>query len=148
MESKLVIFCTVDVIAALSTRTLQNGNLCMMDNGTSDSLHQGTPDLCTKCYRGQLIEWTIVAVDLQTPVAIRNITILGPYGAYGSHDNSMSPSMQSTHFDANKLHLPIWSGFVPWHMVPGVAYRYRLELQMYEGRNSIMSVDTPALMCV
>jgi hypothetical protein len=36
---------------------------------------------------------------------------------------------------------------VPSWLTPGVAYRYRLELQMYEGDNSVMHIDTPALMC-
>ena len=137
MESKITIFSVVDVIEALSGGTLLNSNLCMMDNSPSGSCNQGTPNLCTLCYPGQTIDWTILAVDLQTPVAIRNITFLGPDG---SGEVPVDGDLGS-----DKLHLNVWSGIVPDYMVPGVEYRYRLELQMYEGKNSIMYVDTPSL---
>ncbi len=140
MESKISIFSVVDVIESLSGGTLLNGNLCMMDNSPFDSLNQGTPDLCTLCYPGQTINWTILALDLQTPVAIRKISFLNQDGT--SIDQIPT---DPTELESDKLHLNVWSGIVPWYMVPGVEYRYRLELQMYEGKNCLMYVDTPSL---
>ncbi|MCP2727314.1 hypothetical protein [Limnofasciculus baicalensis] len=140
MESKISIFSVLDVIESLSGGTLLNGNLCMMDNSPWGSLNQGTPNLCTLCYPGQTINWTILAIDLQTPVAIRKISFLNQDGS------SIDPiPTDPTELESDKLHLNVWSGIVPWYMIPGVEYRYRLELQMYEGKNCLMYVDTPSL---
>jgi len=140
MESKISIFTVVDVIESLSSGTLLNGNLCMMDNSPWGSLNQGTPDLVTLCTPGQVIHWTILALDLQTPVAIRNIVFLNQDGT------SVQPIPEDpTTLQSDKLHVNVWSGIVPYYLVPGVEYKYRFELQMYEGKNCFMYVDTPAL---
>ncbi len=65
----------VDVVAALSDKSLK-GNVFLMDNGSFESTNQGTDHLTTLCIPGQLIRWTVYAIDLQTPVAIKNITFL------------------------------------------------------------------------
>jgi hypothetical protein len=140
MESKISIFAVVDVIESLSGGTLLNGNLCMMDNSHYGSTNQGTPNLCTLCYPGQTINWTILALDLQTPVGIKNITFLRP-----DSNAPVLPPSDGMSSESDKLHLNVWSGIVPYYMVAGLEYRYRLELQMYEGKNSIMYVDTPSL---
>jgi hypothetical protein len=139
MESKITIFSVVDVIESLSGGTLLNGNLCMMDNSPFSSFNQGTPSLCTLCYPGQIINWTILALDLQTPAGIRNISFLRPDGT--PVKSPLSPNS----LESDTLHLNVWSGIVPYNLVPGVEYKYRFELQMYEGKNSIMYVDTPSL---
>jgi hypothetical protein len=110
-----------------------------MDDSSLSSSDQGTPNLCTVCHPGQTINWTIIAVDLQTPVAIRNIT-------FG--DQVIESPTDDIETESDKLHLNVWSGTVPYWLIPGVKYRYRLELQMYEGINSIMSIDTPSLRCI
>ncbi|KZL50555.1 MULTISPECIES: hypothetical protein [Cyanophyceae] len=140
MESKISIFSVVDVIESLSGGTLLNGNLCMMDNSPAGSLNQGTPNLVTLCSPGETIHWTILALDLQTPVAIRKITFLNQDGT------SAEPLPEDpTKLESDKLHLNVWAGIVPYYLVPGGEYRYRFELQMYEGKNCLMYVDTPAL---
>lgn len=141
MVEKITIVSFVDVVEALSSGTLLNGNLCMMDNSPWQSQAQGTTNLSTLCYPGQSILWVIHPVDVQTPVEIRNITFIG---ADGSCD-VQPPVDDGTALESSKLHLNVWSGIVPDYMIPGVEYRYRLELQMYEGKNSIMYVDTPSL---
>jgi hypothetical protein len=65
----------VDVVAALSDKSLK-GNVFLMDNGSFESTNQGTDYLTTLCIPGQLIRWTVYAIDLQTPVAIKNISFL------------------------------------------------------------------------
>ncbi|MDY7047250.1 MAG: hypothetical protein RPG89_01125 [Microcystis panniformis WG22] len=139
MESKITIFCVVDVVESLSGGTLGNGNLCMMDNSPFESLNQGTSNLCTKCVPGQTIYWHMVALDLQTPVAIRNISF------FGLDSSGAQPPTNPQYADSDKLHVNVWEGIVPDWLVPGVEYKYRLELQMYEGKNSILYVDTPSL---
>lgn len=144
MESKITIFSVVDVMEALSGGTLLNGNLCMMDNSPFHSENQGTPNLCTKCYPGQTIYWHLLALDLQTPAAIRKITFLGLDGTGGGE----KPPQDATGLESDVLHLNVWSGIVPCWMIPGIEYKYRLEIQMYEGKNSLLYVETPSLMRV
>ena len=144
MESKIDVVVLVDVVGALSDMTLHNGNLSMMDDGRFHSTGQGTPNLCTMCQPGQIIQWSVTAVDLQTPVEIRSITFLEsepgsePGGGAPGHDGPDES-------ESEKLGLNVWSGIAPPWMVPDKPYTYRLELQMYEGANSIMHVDSCSL---
>ncbi|MFI9559464.1 hypothetical protein [Nonomuraea endophytica] len=129
----------MDVIGALSDRSLLNGNLVLIDDGALQSRAQGTPDLCTVVTPGQVVQWTALAVDLQTPVEIKNVTFL---------DGQGRPVDPGEDGESEKLDLDIWSGVVPSYMPPGVACRYRLEFQMYEGPHSTLHVDSPSLMRV
>ncbi|TGB12117.1 hypothetical protein [Streptomyces sp. MZ04] len=143
MKPQVNIVAVVDVIGALSGSTLLDGNLCMIDDGADNSAHQGTPNLCTVVKPGQVVSWSALAVDLQTPVEIKNISFVAA-------DRSAAPAQPPAGehaVEGDKLDLDVWTGVVPNWLTPGVAYRYRLELQMYEGTNSVMHVDTPALMC-
>ena len=153
MKRKVNIVVLVDVIGALSERTLLDSNLSMMDDGPCQSTGQGTPELSTACYPGQLVQWTARAVDLQTPVAIRSIAFLG--GERGeaapAHPNApvppAAPDDGDRGDDSDDLDLKVWSGVVPACMVPGRTYRYRLELQMYRGSESVLAIDSPSLRC-
>ncbi|MEU6672940.1 hypothetical protein [Streptomyces sp. NPDC046925] len=165
MKPQVNIIAVVDVIGALSGSTLLNGNLCMMDDGEHNSAHQGTPDLCTVVQPGQVVSWTALAVDLQTPVEIKNISFVPADDSHArgrqqgqgqGHDQPHAQGQAQSqsnghaageHSEGDKLDLDVWTGVVPNWLQPGVAYQYRLELQMYEGANSVMHVDTPALMC-
>ncbi|MGH4035382.1 hypothetical protein ACQB60_41495 [Actinomycetota bacterium Odt1-20B] len=142
LKPQINIFAVVDVIGALSGRTLQNGNLCLIDNGDYKSTGQGTPHLCTVVRPGQVIQWQALAVDLQTPVEIKNISFLGPDGSVTSMNGARSET------EGEKLDLEHWAGVVPPSLIPGVPHNYRLELQMYEGAQSTLYVDSPALMRV
>ncbi|MEU6387822.1 hypothetical protein [Streptomyces sp. NPDC046939] len=137
------IVAVVDVIGALSGGTLLNGNLCMMDNSDHDSTGQGTPYLCTAVRPGQVVQWTVLAVDLQTPVEIKNITFLGHNG-----DEAVPGERVSSESDGDTLDLAHWAGVVPPTLTPGTPHKYRLELQMYEGAHSVLHIDSPALMGV
>ncbi|MET8682936.1 hypothetical protein ABZV77_01870 [Streptomyces sp. NPDC004732] len=186
MKTQVNIIAVVDVIGALSVKSLLDGNLCMVDDGAFDSTHQGTADLVTVVKPGQVVSWTALALDLQTPVEIKSISFapagghngaaasgpaMTPPGAVGagaqgqqaqgqapqgqaaqgqSGQSGQSGYSQSAHGkeeEGDKLDLDVWTGVVPHWMTPGVPYQYRLELQMYEGSNSVMSIDSPALMC-
>ncbi|MFS8199599.1 hypothetical protein ACLVWQ_13035 [Streptomyces sp. CWNU-52B] len=136
------IIAVVDVIGALSGDTLLNGNLCMVDNSGEESTGQGTPHLRTAVHPGQVVQWSALAVDLQTPVEIKGITFLGP-------DGTETPAVRgSVAGDGDKLDLAHWAGVVPPSLPAGTPYKYRLELQMYEGGNSVLHVDSPALLGV
>lgn len=141
MKSQVNIIALVDSVGALSDRTLHNGNLSLIDDGSFHSAGQGTPDLCTVVRPGQIVQWQALAVDLQTPVEIKSITFLdSPNGHVGYRPSDWSE-------EGEKLDLDVWAGIVPPSMGIGVPYKYRLELQMYEGKNSVMFIDSPALMC-
>jgi hypothetical protein len=142
MKPQVNIAVVVDVIGALSSKTLLNGNLCLMDDGTFQSTGQGTPQLCTVVAPGQVVQWSALAVDLQTPVEIKSITFLGADG----RDDGGTGGDESV--DGDRLDLNVWAGVVPPSMAPGVPHRYRLEVQMYEGEHSTVHIDSPALMCL
>lgn len=139
MKPRVNIIAVVDVIGALSAGTLLDENLSMMDDGEYQSTGQGTPDLVTVCLSGQTVQWTVLALDLQTPVEIKSLTFLG---ADGTPAPTAVDDVRPTGED---LSLAVWSGVVPEGLAPGVDYRYRLELQMYDGAASVMHVDTCAL---
>ncbi|MBV2153820.1 hypothetical protein [Kitasatospora sp. SUK 42] len=178
MKPQVNIAVVVDVIGALSDKSLQNGNLCLIDDGSFDSRGQGTPELVTVVVPGQVVQWSALAVDLQTPVEIRSISFLpagggpaapeygvdhGPAGAPALGDGTdgglggaaegaaggLAGAAPAGHqLESGQLDLNVWSGVVPPYLTPGVPYRYRLELQMYEGDHSVLHVDSPALMCL
>lgn len=152
MKPKVNIVVLVDVIGALSEGTLHNGNLIMVDDGALRGTGQGTTDLCTVVSPGQVVGWSVLAVDLQTPVEIRSITFLGPEAAAGAEPTGdagagVADGTDSDSADGEKLDLDDWTAVVPDYMVPGVPYRYRLELRMHEGPHSLLHLITPALMC-
>ena len=136
MKPKVNIVAVVDVIRALSEETLNNGNLSLVDDGSFDSQGQGTPELRTVVAPGQVVQWTALAVDVQTPVAIQGITFLGGDGQPG-------PGSQLA--DGENADLNVWSGVFPAFLASGVPCRYRLELKMHEGPHSVLHVDSPAL---
>jgi hypothetical protein len=132
------IVTVVDVIGALSTGTLRN-NIFMIDNGAG-SEGQGTALLQTACYPGQLVNWSVHAIDVQTPVLIRAIELLHPASRSGENGPGFSPQPGV----GGEPEWHYWRGLVPWGM-PAGRYQYRLTLQMAKGRISTMYADTPAL---
>jgi hypothetical protein len=160
MKEKVNIVAVVDVIGALSDETLGNGNLCLVDDGAFDSRGQGTPELCTVVAPGQVVSWSAVAVDVQTPVVIKSITFIGAgQGTSANGDTAAAqpaaaqpaaaqPADASEPAAVDDLDLDVWAGIVPAWLTPGVPFRYRLELKMHEGPHSVLSVDSTALMSV
>jgi hypothetical protein len=134
VSQKVNILVVVDVIGALSDGTLA-GNLSMVDDSPYGSAGQGTAELHTICHRGQQVQWSVVAVDVQTPVEIRGIR-------FGSPSEDEEPK------DTSALALNTWAGVVPPYAAPGTSYPYRLELQMYEGDGGILSIESPVLSCL
>lgn len=133
------IVIAVDTIGALSDGEL-NGNIFLMDNSPWNSGGQGTANLYTLCPPGQVIQWVIYPIDLQTPASIKNITFIG--AASNSNVQHKNYCMRAV---KGMPTLNSWTGIVPYYMVPGLPYRYRLDIQMGEGKNSIMYTDTPSL---
>lgn len=150
MATTVNIAVAVDVIGALSDRALE-GHLFMMDDSVYGSDGKGTSKLITACCAGQIVCWSAYAVDLQTPISIRKIDFLGCCSSgrniQGTAKTSAGGdvSTQIDHLGEWRNDLKDWRGIVPSYLVPGADYRYRLEIQMGVGKNSVMTVDTPAL---
>jgi hypothetical protein len=139
MKSNVNIIAVVDVMGALSDSTLGNGNLCLADDGSFDSNGQGTTDLCTVVAPGQTVQWTAVALDVQTPIEIQSITFIGDASASTPADQPAG---------SGNPDVDVWAGVVPAGLTSGVPYKYRLTLKMHEGPHSVLSIDSPALMTV
>ncbi|MFF3442641.1 hypothetical protein [Streptosporangium sp. NPDC002721] len=150
MKPRISIVVMVDAVGALSDRTLHNGNISLVDDSPAGSKHQGTPDLVTAVAPGQVVQWTPIHVDVQTPVEIQAIEFLSgapvsaPAGqtAHGAAVDAMASNGFENH------DLLLWEGIVPYDMVPGVPYRYRLSVRLHEGPNSVLHIDSPALLRV
>ncbi|MGV9324297.1 hypothetical protein [Streptosporangium sandarakinum] len=166
MKHRVSIVVMVDAVGALSDRTLHNGNLSLVDDSSAGSMHQGTPDLVTAVVPGQVIHWTPIHVDVQTPVEIEaieflsGVTVPPPAGqtvpphpvdpaafpAPGTVPGTGGDAMGSGGYENHDL--LVWEGIVPYDMTPGVPYRYRLSLKLHEGPNSVLHIDSPALLRV
>lgn len=122
----------VDVMKALSEGTLE-GSVFLMDDGTSGSEGAGTPALKTVCRPGDLLRWKLYPIDLQAGADILAITFGREIPANlvcGTEDTS--------------LYLNTWEGIVPY--LPEGEYPYCLTLRIGKGKNSVMTLDTPALL--
>jgi hypothetical protein len=126
----------VDVIGALSKRTLQN-DLYMVDDSWN-SRGKGAANLSTTCYPGQLLRWVAYAIDVQTPVTISGIAFLNTENTSSARELLAMPGSGAV------AQAAFWTGIVPSDLPPGL-HGYSLKLQMGSGRNSVMSVDTPTL---
>lgn len=175
MKQKVSIVVMVDAVGALSDRTLNEGNLSLVDDGGLGSRHQGTTDLVTAVVPGQVVQWTAIHVDVQTPVEIQNIEFLSaapapaapphvpaetvadpgyaaqpvygtPAPAASAHPGTAPTAIASNGFENHDL--LVWEGIVPATMAPGVPYHYRLSIKMHEGPESVLYVDSPALLRV
>lgn len=156
MQSKINIRIAVDSAEALAKKSLAN-HLYVMDNSIFNSRGQGTAQLATSCLPGQVIHWIATAIDLQTPVSIRNISFLGACTSEAEVAANIDPAGEATGREAkgnagnsstttlSELDLYTWTGIVPCYMVPGIHYHYRLELQIGNGRYSVMYIDTLSL---
>ena len=87
-RTRININIVVDTIAALSSASLERA-VFLMDDSCYHSENQGTNKLTTRCVPGQLITWTIYALDLQTPAALRKIHFLG--SGHDAPDDEIDP---------------------------------------------------------
>src|ERR1044071_7760165 len=91
MKQRISIVVMVDAVGALSDRTLHNGNISLVDDSSAGSRHQGTPDLVTAVAPGQVVQWTPIHVDVQTPVEIEAIEFLSGAAVSSPAGQAASP---------------------------------------------------------
>jgi hypothetical protein len=129
MQSQININIAVNVTKALSEQTLAD-NIYMMDDSLLGSACQGTAELVTACQPGQTVRWMVYAIDLQTFVAIKNISFCHAV---------LSDLPETAAAEANE-----WIGVLPL-MEQGRKYTYRIALQMGKGIQGCLAIDTPSL---
>jgi|GEM_PF-718394 len=155
MQSKININISVDSVEALSKKTLTD-NIFVMDNSSFGSQGQGTATLATACAPGQEIHWVATAIDLQTPVCIQNICFLPdalPAVTVATGTDDSTTAVEETEDSKaeqpaelmSQLDLYTWTGYLPYCMVPAKPYRYQLVLQIGNGKNSVLAIDTLSL---
>lgn len=137
MQNTITINLAVDVIGALSDKSLEN-NIFVMDNSDFNSTGQGTNKLISLCCHGQKIIWKATAIDLQTPVSISNIQFIN---SKRKNDKHSVPHK----FSPDQLE---WAGIVPYHLIHKTEYKYEIELVMGHGINSRLSINSLSLMCI
>lgn len=131
MQEQINIMIMVDSIKALVDQSL-NENCFMVDDSPFFSKQKGTLYLDTQCIPGQLIHWTVKAVDVQTPVSIKQISF-EPYQLYFNTTN------------VENLDALVWNGIVPYLGNQQMTYKYKVVLQIGKGKKSKLETFTPSL---
>ncbi|MDR1369502.1 MAG: hypothetical protein LBJ72_05155 [Dysgonamonadaceae bacterium] len=154
MQYQININIAVDAVKALSGQSLKD-SIYLMDDSPFCSPDQGTNELCTFCIPGQVIHWIIYPIDLQTPAVIKGISFISDEENQDkenpdkdNQDEENQDAKYSTQVENDRpdddSDFKTWTGIVP-AMDIGRRYRYRLELQMGTGINSILSIDSLSL---
>jgi len=139
MKNQINIIVFVDTIGALSSQSLDKFTYAV-DNSEFNSTGQGTASLSTICQPGQVIQWIICAIDLQTPAAINNIRFLPV-----NPESELFEEPDEQQYVNENPDLDVWKGIVPATMIPGVPYRYVFEVVIGEGKNTLLSIQTLSL---
>lgn len=139
MIPQINVMILVDVIAALSAGSLTN-NIFMTDNRRGKNTSGlGTGALTTDCTHTQVLNWHVMAIDVQTDVQINKITFYHN-GAPISAANTPCARLQK--YGAPSGHY--WAGVVNYaHLAPGGIYQYLIEFDM--GRKIMVMENFAAL---
>jgi hypothetical protein len=152
----------VDVIALLSGAP-SNKAVHMFDDGGMGSEGQGTHTLVSAVLPGQLVRWTVNAVDVQTQVWLKDVTF-GPAvertvsevaEVQSTTDESDTDTWQQKSEAPNPWPetaagpVPIWGkrfeGYIPFEILPEMPHVYHLKLAFAQGNGPAVTVEGPAL---
>lgn len=152
----------VDVIALLSGAP-SNKAVHMFDDGGMGSEGQGTHALISAVLPGQLVRWTVNALDVQTQVWLKDVTF-GPATestvsdeaeAQSTTDEPEADAGQQTSEAPNPWQesaagpVAIWGkrfeGYIPFEILPELPHVYHFKLAFAEGNGPAVTVDGPAL---
>lgn len=126
----------VDVMALLLGNPTK-GAVFAYDDSPAPSQNKGTPNLQTPVWPGQLVRWSLIALDVQTSAWIRRLS-------FGS--NVPSSPMPETGSD-----MPwsvSWEGYMPvYGLVPGQTFPYQFEIG-FGALSTLRSVVTGPSLCV
>lgn len=128
----------VDVIALLVDSPVEAA-VFLYDDSPVTSAGRGTPQLRSPAYPGQLVRWSLAPIDVQTPVWLDSLTF-GPHPA-GLPDEAQIPTPPRP----DPIWARRWEGYVPWGLLPGVDYPYRLTLAFGGAITRRLIIDGPSL---
>lgn len=137
------IMTMIDVIGSLSDGKLR-GNIYMMDNSRSNNTTgQGTGELGSVVQFGQVINWHILPIDVQTDVRITNLIWVGE-----------NPCLKLQKYGLPGDMPPYYAGIVgldidnpppppidPNWLVKGGIYHYNLEILMSNKKTMVMTTN-------
>lgn len=128
----------VDVIALLVDSPVE-ASVFLYDDSPVTSPGRGTAQLRSPVYPGQLVRWSLAPIDVQTPVWLDSLT-------FGPHATELPDGAE---IPAPSRPDPIWArnweGYVPWGLLPGVDYPYRLTLGFGGATKRLLTIDGPSL---
>lgn len=144
--SKLNIQIFVDVIAMMTGSPVEK-TVFIYDDSPSGSVGKGTHKAISAVYPGQLIQWNLYPVDVQTPVWLGGITF-GPQGAEAD-STAITGSTDGTQAGQGLVGsetpwLCTWTGYAPLCMLPNYGHPYTLHLQ-FGTTGKMISVPGPQL---
>jgi hypothetical protein len=134
--NKLNIQIFVDVIALMTGSPVEK-SVFIYDDSPSGTVGKGTHKTVSAVYPGQLVQWNIYPVDVQTPLWLGGIT-------FGPEESTPAPAATSSEINdksgtlatadpattgSKTPWLRTWSGYAPLFMVPDCGYPYALHLQ-------------------
>jgi hypothetical protein len=160
----------VDVIGLLSGAPITKA-VHMFDDGGIGGEGQGTSALMTSVLPGQLVRWTVNALDVQTQVWIKDIGF-GPIpedaspaevaadaaSVAATEELGAETQLDEVPMTAEKPELvlpappaphPVWGkrfeGHIPFEILPDLPHLYHLKLAFASGNGQIITVNGPAL---
>lgn len=131
MANQVNVIIMVDSIWALVEQRLE-GNCIMVDDSPYCSENKGSLNLATRCVPNQTIHWTVKAVDVQTPVCIKEILFEPNLVGF--------PKLKTKNLDTL-----VWNGIVPFVSTKSITYNYKIVLQIGKGKKSELEISTSAL---
>jgi hypothetical protein len=150
LVKKLNIQVFVDVIALMAGSPVEK-SVFIYDDSPSGSIGKGTHTTASAVYPGQLIQWNIYPVDVQTPVWIGGITFGPQVAVAAATSEEVSTAITSAAVDVSQEctgsktpWLDTWAGYAPLCMLPDLAYPYSLHLQ-FGVTGKMISVNGPQL---
>ena len=150
--SKLNIQIFVDVIAMMTGSPVEK-TVFIYDDSPSGSVGKGTHKAISAVYPGQLIQWNLYPVDVQTPVWLGGITF-GPQetgvavapqaGSTATTDSADGTQAGQGLVGGKTPWLCTWTGYAPLCMLPNYGHPYTLHLQ-FGTTGKMISVAGPQL---
>ena len=135
---KLNIQVFVDVLAMMTGSPIEK-TVFIYDDSASSSTGKGTYQTVSATYPGQLIQWNLYPVDVQTQVWLGGITfgpqvleaeMIAPADSIALPDAAESSVCVGQDVVGSETPwLYTWTGYAPLYMWPNYKYPYTLHLQ-------------------
>ena len=126
----------VDAIALLTHEEPQQ-TVFLFDDNVHPSKGRGSIQLSSAVYPGQMVRWSVLPMDVQAPVWLKNIRFCGMPGTAEQPNVAYAAEKQISSL--------FWQGYVPTWLVPGNIYPYEVTLGFGPQSARTVSVNGPEL---